>query len=313
MKRIVIDNNIEKLAEAYKKELASLSVKKDLEDLLDLYTGNVSEYIGKIISLWPEMITVKPDEYEQYHKDHFAQYDEGGTKEVNLSAIYKSIVDALHYDDVQAKIFPKYARLMGIRSCVYCNAQFAVSAKKGKTDRGKVFRSTYTLDHWQPKSKFPYMAVSFYNLYPCCSLCNQTKSYKDPYWTLYCKPGEDSNPYNFRIEDESLLNYEFDWDAEKLDIQFLDKNTGCTPTKYDDYFHIKKLYANFKSEVEEVIWRKRTYNAAMLEAMKESELYEVRPEEIHRFIYGYYENEKDILRRPLAKLLQDVANQLDEM
>lgn len=313
MKKIVIDKNIEKLAEAYKKELASLSVKKDLEDLQDLYTGNASEYVGKIISLWPGMITVKPDGYEQYHKNHFAQYDENGPKKVNLSAIYKSIVEALHYDDVQAKIFPKYARLMGIRSCVYCNAQFAVSAKKGKTDRGKVFRSTYTLDHWQPKSIFPYMAVSFFNLYPCCSPCNQTKSYKDPYWIMYCKSGEDSNPYNFRIEEDSLLNYEFDWDAEKLDILFLDKNTGCTPIEYDEYFHINKLYANFKSEVEEVIWRKRTYNAAMLEAMKESELYRVRPEEIHRFIYGYYENEKDILKRPLAKLLQDVANQLDEM
>lgn len=313
MKRIIIDNNIEDLADAYKKELEALSIKEDLEELQEQYEGYAAEYIGKIISLWPEMITVKPDKYKQYHKNHFAQYDRDGTKEVNLSAIYKGIVEALHYDNVQAKIFPKYARLMGIRSCVYCNAQFAVSAKKGKTDRGKVFRSTYTLDHWQPKSKYPYMAVSFYNLYPCCSPCNQMKSYKAPYWILYCKPDEDSNPFNFKIEDESLLNYEFEWDAEKLEIQFLDKNTGKLPEKYDEYFHIKKLYANFKSEVEEVIWRKRTYNDAMLVAMKESELYNVRPEEIHRFIYGYYENEKDLLKRPLAKLLQDVGKQLDKM
>ena len=313
MKRIVIDKDIEDLAKAYKKEIEALSVKEDLEALQRQYAGNEADYIGKIVSLWPEMITVKPDEYTKYHEDHFAQYDEDGQKEVNLSAIYKSIVDALHYDDVQAKIFPKYARLMGIRSCVYCNAQFAVSAKKGKTDRGKVFRSTYTLDHWKPKSKYPYMAVSFYNLYPCCSPCNQTKSYKDSYWDLYCKPGEDINPYLFKIEDDSLLNYEFDWDAEKLEIQFLDKNTGLIPMGYDDYFHIRKLYANFKGEVEEVIWRKRTYSEAMLEAMKESSLYRVRPEEIHRFIYGYYENEKDILKRPLAKLLQDVGRQMDNI
>lgn len=313
MKRIVIDKDIEGIAEAYKKEIEALSVKEDLEALQRQYTGNEADYIGKIVSLWPEMITVKPDDYTKYHEDHFAQYDEDGQKEVNLSSIYKSIVEALHYDDVQAKIFPKYARLMGIRSCVYCNAQFAVSAKKGKTDRGKVFRSTYTLDHWQPKSKYPYMAVSFYNLYPCCSPCNQTKSYKDPYWGLYCKSASESNPYYFKLEDDTLLNYEFDWDAEKLEIQFLDKNTGALPTEYDKYFHIRKLYANFKGEVEEVIWRKRTYNDAMLEAMKESGLYKVRPEEIHRFIYGYYENEKEILKRPLAKLLQDIGKQLDSI
>ena len=313
MKRIVIDKNIEDLAEAYKNELAALSIKEDLESLQEQYKGNDAAYIGEIINLWPEMIIVKPDEYKKYHQDHFALYDEDGLKKVNLSTIYKSIVEALHYDDVQAKIFPKYARLMGIRSCVYCNAQFAVSAKKGKTDRGKVFRTTYTLDHWQPKSKYPYMAVSFYNLYPCCSPCNQMKSNKDSYWDLYCKHGEDINPYLFKIEDDSLLNYELDWNAEELEIQFLDKNTGVLPIEYDKYFHIRKLYASFKSEVEEVIWRKRTYNDAMIEAMKESELYKVRPEEIHRFIYGYYENEKDILKRPLAKLLQDVGKQLDSI
>lgn len=313
MKKIVIDKYIEDLAEAYKKELETLSIKEDLEELQEQYEGNDAAYIGEIVSFWPEMITVKPDEYKQYHQDHFEQYDKGNPKEANLSSIYKAIVAAMYYDDVQAKIFPKYARMMGIRSCVYCNAQFAVSAKKGKTDRGKFFRSTYTLDHWQPKSKYPYMAVSFYNLYPCCSPCNQTKSCKDSYWDLYCKPSEDMNPYLFKIEDDSLLNYEFDWDAEKLEIQFLDKNTGELPKEYDEYFHIKKLYANFKSEVEEVIWRKRTYNDSMLVAMKESELYKVRPEEIHRFIYGYYEDEKDILKRPLAKLLQDVGKQLDKM
>ena len=77
------------------------------------------------------------------------------------------------------------------------------------------------------------------------------------------------------MEDDTLLNYEFDWDAEKLEIQFLDKNTGALPTEYDKYFHIRKLYANFKGEVEEVIWRKRTYNDAMLEearSMKESKI-----------------------------------------
>lgn len=313
MKRIVIDNHIEELAEDYKKELEALSVKEDLENLQKQYVGNDAEYIGEIISLWPEMITVQPNEFAKYHQDHFEQYDEDKPKEAHLSSMYSGIVDAMHYDDVQAKLFPKYAKLMGIRSCVYCNAQFAVSAKKGKTDRGKVYRSTYTLDHWQPKNKYPYMAVSFYNLYPCCSSCNQTKSYKKPYWNLYCKPDEDANPFLFRIEDDSLLNYEFDWETEKLDIQFLDKNTGKIPTMYDDYFHINKLYANFKSEVEEVIWRKRTYNDAMLEAMKESGLYKVRPDEFYRFVYGYYEKEKDILKRPLAKLLQDVANQLEQI
>ena len=100
------------------------------------------------------------------------------------------------------------------------------------------------------------------------------------------------------------------WKHETLKIKFLDKNTGQIPQQYDDYFHITKLYNNFTPEVEDVIWRKRIYNADMLKAMQQSGAYVLKPHDVNRFIIGNYDKEEDIQKRPLAKLIQDMAKQL---
>ena len=330
MKRILIDRGIEKLASDYKKEvkaLANIGLELDTlkQELSSHRLSNEADYVDVIINHLDEILDKKPDGYGQIHTTLFADYDVGGQKEVDLSHPYKlkdasgaehewrlymHIVNALQYDAVQEKIFPKYANSLGIRSCVYCNTQFAVSAKKGKTDRGKRFRSTYTLDHYKPKSDFPYLAVAFYNLYPCCSSCNQTKSSKPPIWELYCHVGVETNPYEFRLDNQSYLDYLMDWKPDTLKIEFLEKRSHQVPQDYDDYFHITKLYNNFKPEVEDVIWRKRIYNVDMLKAMQQSGVYTLKPNDVNRFIIGNYDRPDDILRRPLAKLIQDIARQL---
>lgn len=90
----------------------------------------------------------------------------------------------------------------------------------------------------------------------------------------------------------------------------MEKRSHQVPQDYDDYFHITKLYNNFKPEVEDVIWRKRIYNVDMLKAMQQSGVYTLKPNDVNRFIIGNYDRPDDILRRPLAKLIQDIARQL---
>ena len=330
MKRILVDNSIRKLAEEYRDEMILLpEIKLELNNLereLQRHgLNNAADYVNTIILNLEDILTKEPLGYGTLHSTLFSKYDAGGPLTVDLSGkiklkdckgtehdrtLYMHIVNALQYDTVQEKIFPKYANKLGIRSCVYCNAQFAVSAKKGKTDRGKRFRSTYTIDHWKPKSEFPYLAIAFYNLYPCCSPCNQTKSNKLAVWNMYCQAGEEDNPFEFRLDNQSYLDYLMDWKSDKLKINFTDKTTKQLPQWYDDYFHITKLYNNFKPEVEDVIWRKMIYNADMVKAMQQSGVYMLKPGDVNRFIIGNFDRPEDILKRPLAKLIQDVARQL---
>ena len=324
MKRIVVTDKIKLWAKAYAgKVLKDFKPEVALESLKAQLTGDEKNYVEDVISLLPEILELLPWKYNKFYLDYFAKYDkvdhyvkldetkklkDANGKNVSLQ-LYQHIVNALQYSAVQQKMFPEYANKMGIRSCVYCNAQYAVSSKKGKTDRSASCRTTYTLDHWKPKSKYPYLAVAFFNLYPCCAPCNQAKSFYERDWMLYCKDGEETNPFEFDVDYLSMVDYLLTWDAEKLKIKFAPKEDGDY-SEYDEKFHISKLYGNFTSEVEEVIWRSRIYSPKMIEAMKDSGVYKLMPHEVNRFIIGNYDREEDILKRPLAKLIQDVARQL---
>lgn len=70
--------------------------------------------------------------------------------------LYKEIVEAMRYDYVQKSVYPKIINQLGIKTCVYCNAQYAFSY-----DNGKDSFQNYEIDHWMPKSKYPYLCTSF--------------------------------------------------------------------------------------------------------------------------------------------------------
>lgn len=323
MKKIPITNEIKSMAKDYAMCLLNQKgVINSLRDLKNQLTGNNAEYVECIIRNLPAILEMLPWEYDNFHQQNFAVFDSGAmaidfSRKISLSdngnnrnakAFYMHIVAALKYNEVQQEIFPEYVRKMGIRACVYCNAQYAVSAKKGKKDRSKKYRPTYNIDHWWPKNHYPYLSVAFYNLYPCCTACNQGKSSTKKDWRMYANVGEILNPYKFRLDNMSLLNYLLKWDAEQLNIDFVDN--GQRALAYDEDFHIQELYNNFKTEVEDIIWRSKIYNANMIEAMRQSGVYEIKPHDVNRFIIGNYDREEDIMKRPLTKLTQDIARQL---
>lgn len=335
MKRIILTPVVEGYADDYLKDLRSLHNKPEnqLVWLRDQLGGDYYDYVDVIIQNYVGIITAKPDEMRNNIANLFrvvtAKVDlkfphtlqvmkDDGTVSQETKKFYQWVTEALGYDDVQEKVFPKYVKKMGIKSCVYCNAQYVVAAKKGGTGGGKSFRSTYTIDHFLPKSDYPYLATSFFNLYPACSTCNQMKGRKDPKFELYVKPTEPvalRNPFVFRLDKHSFVKYSMSGRAEDLVVKFESRNGlpigAVNATEYEKYFHVEKLYANYCDIVEEVIWKYRMYNKAGRKALMDG-FAEVLPHnsDWNRFILGNYDQEKDILKRPLAKLVQDVAKQL---
>ena len=336
MKRIVLTSVVEGYADDYLKDLRALTQKPE-DCLLWLKTQLPAGlayygYVDTIIQHYDDIIKATPDDMGNQIMGWFAGYvgldlshvftlniiGADGNPKAMSKKFYQWLVDALGYDDVQEQVFPKYVRILGIKSCVYCNAQYAVAAKKGKTERGKVYRSNYTIDHYLPKSEYPYLATSFFNLYPACFTCNQMKSYKFPLFELYVKPADAAilrNPFVFRLDKHSFVKYSMTGRAEDLELKFESRNGLPAGTvdaaAYENYFHVEKLYANYCDTVEEVIWKYRMYNKAGRQAMMAA-FSGVLPHKSdwNRFVLGNYDQEKDVLRRPLAKLVQDVAKQL---
>lgn len=71
----------------------------------------------------------------------------------------------------------QWAEKLGVTVCPYCNRSYIFTVKKDARN-GKV-RPQY--DHFFPKSIYPYLAVSMYNLIPSCAVCNSGKSDKDSF------------------------------------------------------------------------------------------------------------------------------------
>lgn len=328
MIQIAITSEIEQYANDYLKDLKDLpdNPKDKLARLVnDLNTAGYtaeSSYVQQIITHYEDIITAKPNDYTTRIASLFAYLNlsqkirlnitqKNGTNKSVCQTVYMHIVDAMRYDDVREKIFPKYMKKLNIKTCVYCGSQYAVSIKKGKTNRGKTYLSSFTIDHYMPKSKYPYLATSFFNLYPCCAHCNQIKSDKSPIFQLYNT--SNISPFRFTLDKQSFLKYSMTGDSNDLRIIF-GSNLGTPQQKVDDYenyFHINKLYENFNDTVEEIIWKYRAYNTSAIKALKNSGFNFIpHKADINRFILGNYDQVNDALKRPLAKLVQDIAKQL---
>jgi len=201
--------------------------------------------------------------------------------------------------------------LIGTRTCYYCNRQsvIAVVNKEGN----KI--ATPQLDHFFDKNNHPLLALSFYNLIPCCGNCNLKKS-NDKY-------SHDSHihPYLDEFGDDGTFTYNTDCFATSIgesndldiDILFDERTTKGKKVKnsIEDLGLIDIYSKAHKDDVRELIKLKYLSNDKYLE-----DLVRMYPsskltfEEVYQLAFKNYYQEDDFFRRPLAKLTKDITTEL---
>ena len=244
---------------------------------------------------------------------------------------YDLIVKAMDYKGVREKVFPDYLRnqVLDIKTCVYCNAQFAVTSetepaltpvmikKRGKI-RGRkpqphpaVLRANYELDQNYPKSIYPYLCTNFYNLVPCCSSCNKHKSNQPLIFTLYAKDGDDLEPLYFELPTDNLLKFQLRHVCGGLRVELHDKEDGALAEEFDKRFAINAIYKEHSEEIRELLWRYKIYSPSDIAALKDG-LKDLFQDgfDIERFILGTFADANDVFKRPLTIMKQDIMNQL---
>ena len=84
-------------------------------------------------------------------------------------------------------------------------------------------------------------------------------------------------------------------------------------TTFDDTQRMN-LYKTYADELEELVWKFKSFNLAFKEQLTDrfKKLFPIHAtrNDIIRFLYGFYSKEKDVHKRPLTKVKQDVAKQL---
>lgn len=236
---------------------------------------------------------------------------------VEFEQLYKSNVD-------QVKAFHKYingryraicakhgywlAKELKINTCPYCNRQYTFTVDKthGQT------KSRPQFDHFMPKSLYPHLALSFYNLIPCCPTCNHIKSndtkpllhpYFEGFDSNYCFS---VNHIEFILTKKATIEVSIDASAECKDEDFKMKCKNNVDT-----FAIKELYEQHSDYIEEIILKAYAYNQEYYNGLIEDfSKMGKSSAEIHRLIFGNYIERTSNDRRPLSKLTSDILEQI---
>ena len=215
------------------------------------------------------------------------------------------IISALRYDAFRNRYASKIANKLSLKTCPYCNAMLAITVK-GKKAR-------FQLDHFYPKSKYPFLSISFFNLIPCCANCNQAKSDSS------VKLGDDfhlyanhtpENAFLFKLNDVDVIKKTIGIKSSDLSVAFTHKypKHKTFVINHNKSFDIQGIYDTQKDIVEELVWKSQVYCNSQIQEYKD--LLKLSESEIKRMVVGNYINKEDIHKRPMSKFMQDIAKQL---
>lgn len=321
MKRIYISPYIDGIARQYRDNLfnarrPSFQTPKQLLESLhaQIQINKYKNYVKNIIDHFDEIIVLHPDKFEHYRSQYFSlSEDELNSKQWKVESnksFADAVIEAMRYEDVRRDEIPIYMRKLEIKSCVYCNAQYTATVH---VDNDKML-GAYQIDHYKPKSLYPFLCISFFNLQPCCANCNLWKSDKSIEFNLYTTNTSEIDPFNFSLTKESIINYMLYQDVNKLKIQ-LDSPNNTLLANHKAIFHTQELYVNFNDEAEELLWKCKIYNNTYKELLLHQfvKLFPNKKQDIHRFLFGFYDKVADIHKRPLTKMKQDIYRQLSPL
>lgn len=276
------------------------------------YTRHAN-YVEKIIALYSDILVLKPSQFRSFHNDFFS-----GFTDVDLKCqivykknkpFYEHVVDCMRYDDIRSGLMRQYMKAMKIKACVYCNAQYAITTEEFEDEQGHKKRiGTYQFDHFLPKSLYPYLSTSFFNLQPSCSTCNISKSASDSLFNLYTENPDDVDIFTFKLTPEHAIGFYLQHEISNIKIH-LDSRDSNLLHNHQKLFHIDLLYAEHTDIAEYIIVKCRTYNETYMQSLQESlnVLFPNGTEDPGFFFWGYYMEKEHIHYQPLTKLVQDIV------
>ena len=287
-----------------------LYINKNLEDII---IGNPAK-----LERYKEELTIVSQEFEFIKQEK--------KKTIEQKEILKDLNKIFNYETFSSNGFTKnktkkdnknyfysgntFVQNLNLYICPYCNRNTIYSINNGK-------KRTSELDHYYPQSKYPFLALSFYNLVPSCKVCNLIKLDNDD--KKYINPYDDrfdmnkNMKFSLNVEDSTFYHSEkgFNIDYE-YNKKISDDEKNRIENNLDD-FELKDLYQNHKDIILELIQKQAIYNDSYIDELfnqYEGTLFKNR-EDLQRLITCGYISDDEINKRPLSKLIKDISKELE--
>ncbi|MDX9960049.1 MAG: hypothetical protein RBS32_01020 [Aliarcobacter sp.] len=301
----IIDNFYKQISEKFNKDLS----KNEKKMKWSISLVQLNSLISKKLKGFRENLDLEKlikMEYSDLCK--LVEYIKSNSSKTKLTIREKDIFLTL-YSRLNNALFVKD---LDVKVCPYCNRNYILNfQKKGKEN------ATAQLDHFFDKKKYPYLAISIYNLVPSCGTCNQRKSTKqENIFYPYLESFNNSVKFSLKgIKSRDELKKEsidfFDEKRIELDYKILSDKDKVE--KHIEVFNIKNLYNEHKDIVSELLQKRVIYSDDYLESLLdeyEGKLFNNK-EHLLRLITNGYIEDKDINKRPLSKLIKDISEELD--
>ena len=233
-------------------------------------------------------------------------FEEIAIADYNRLLEIKNVVDKINYktykisfnnlkkifNSLYTKYRKTYARQLvedlEITVCPYCNRNFINNTEK---------YAMAQFDHFFPKSKYPMLALSLYNLIPCCPQCNHNKLEKELSYS----------PYNKEFTTDKLLRFNIIPDfVDGIEIGIEAKNEIIKENI--DKLLLKEAYAVHKPLVKEIYLKVKMYSDCYIQSLNNM----VKDSVINidmtfdELWYGNYLTEDKYYLKPLSKLTHDM-------
>ena len=203
---------------------------------------------------------------------------------------------------------------IGVKICPYCNRSYIFTLKNGGT------RPQY--DHFFPKSLYPYLALSMYNLIPCCPVCNSIKTDFDPFDPKTKKenfiyPYRDY--YGTQISFSVVANGTFgpwlgcsdDFEIKLTTDQTINPELYFKAQNTVKQLKLEELYNKHKDYVQDIIRTTYIYDENYCSTLFTSfpELFS-SVQDVENLVFMNYLDEKNWDKRVLAKLSHDIKDEI---
>ena len=189
---------------------------------------------------------------------------------------------------------------LGLQVCPYCNRN-QIGYIKGRN------KAIHTLDHFYPKADYPILALSFYNLIPCCAACNKLKGPDEP---IFQNPYDSNHDWKFKLRPS---NANFLTNDEGVSLDLVSTKSDEKLRAFEEVFHVSDAYEIHKRDAREVLKRHHVYNDTFLKELAKTLDWESSDSmsALKEMVFGQQPSEDDIAHRALGKLAYDILKDAD--
>jgi hypothetical protein len=178
--------------------------------------NQVTKHFGTIISNYEELLIASPKKLFELKNAYDLKGNPDKTEiknKLGMMGMYNQFTSSKSEFRFNGAIYNSIylANKLDVKTCPYCNENKTYSFFHKNHNN---YRRTFDWDHVIPKKKYPFLAISYYNLTPSCKVCNFFKNEE----LIEVNPHSDFDPdltYFFNVKGKSV---DFITDSSKLEL-----------------------------------------------------------------------------------------------